>query len=50
MEPGGRMTAWILHVDLDQFQAAVERLRHPELAARPVIVGGSGIRRSLEPW
>lgn len=36
------MTAWILHVDLDQFQAAVERLRNPELVGRPVIVGGSG--------
>jgi DNA polymerase-4 len=36
------MTAWILHVDLDQFQAAVERLRRPDLVGRPVIVGGSG--------
>jgi len=33
---------WVLHVDLDQFQAAVERLRHPELSGRPVIVGGNG--------
>jgi DNA polymerase-4 len=33
---------WVLHVDLDQFQAAVERLRHPELSSRPVIVGGNG--------
>lgn len=33
---------WVLHVDLDQFIAAVEVLRHPELAGRPVIVGGSG--------
>jgi DNA polymerase IV len=33
---------WILHVDLDQFQAAVEMLRHPELGGRPIIVGGNG--------
>jgi DNA polymerase-4 len=36
------MAAWLLHVDLDQFIAAVEVLRRPELAGRPVIVGGSG--------
>ena len=34
--------AWVLHVDLDQFVAAVEVLRRPELAGRPVIVGGRG--------
>ncbi len=34
--------AWVLHVDLDQFIAAVEVLRHPELAGRQVIVGGRG--------
>ena len=28
------MTAWVLHVDLDQFIAAVEVLRHPELSGR----------------
>jgi DNA polymerase-4 len=34
--------SWVLHVDLDQFIAAVEILRRPELAGRPVIVGGRG--------
>ncbi|MBN9098525.1 MULTISPECIES: DNA polymerase IV [unclassified Pseudonocardia] len=32
----------VLHVDLDQFIAAVEMLRRPELAGRPVVVGGQG--------
>lgn len=33
---------WVLHVDLDQFLAAVEILRRPELAGRAVVVGGDG--------
>jgi DNA polymerase-4 len=33
---------WVLHVDLDQFLAAVEVLRHPELAGLCVVVGGRG--------
>lgn len=36
------MTRWVLHVDLDQFLAAVEILRRPELRGRPVVVGGDG--------
>ena len=32
----------VLHVDLDQFIAAVEILRRPELAGRRVVVGGHG--------
>ena len=36
------MRSWVLHVDLDQFIAAVEILRRPELAGLPVVVGGRG--------
>jgi len=36
------MKPWVLHVDLDQFIAAVEILRRPELAGLPVVVGGRG--------
>ena len=34
---------WVLHVDLDMFLAAVEILRKPELAGKPLVVGGRGI-------
>jgi DNA polymerase-4 len=33
---------WVLHVDLDQFLAAVELRRRPDLVGLPVIVGGNG--------
>jgi nucleotidyltransferase/DNA polymerase involved in DNA repair len=36
------VTRWVLHVDLDQFIAAVEVLRHPELRGQPLVVGGDG--------
>ncbi|MEI2777623.1 MAG: DNA polymerase IV [Tetrasphaera sp.] len=36
------MPAWVLHLDMDQFIAAVEILRRPELAEKPLIVGGRG--------
>jgi DNA polymerase IV len=32
----------VLHVDIDEFLAAVEIARRPELAGRPVVVGGEG--------
>jgi nucleotidyltransferase/DNA polymerase involved in DNA repair len=33
---------FVLHLDLDEFIAAVERLRHPELEGKPIVVGGEG--------
>ncbi len=32
----------IIHVDMDEFFARVEQLRHSHLMGRPVVVGGSG--------
>ncbi|NUO57804.1 MAG: DNA polymerase IV [Hamadaea sp.] len=36
------MAGWVLHLDMDQFIAAVELLRRPELRGRPLVVGGDG--------
>jgi DNA polymerase-4 len=33
---------YVLHIDFDEFIAAVEVLRRPELRGRPVVVGGAG--------
>ncbi len=38
----GEPRSWVLHFDLDQFIAAVEVLRRPELVGLPVVVGGRG--------
>jgi DNA polymerase IV len=36
------MRRWVFHLDLDEFIAAVERLRRPELEGKPIVVGGDG--------
>lgn len=41
-DAGGVARRFVLHLDLDEFIAAVERLRRPELEGKPIVVGGDG--------
>lgn len=37
----------ILHVDMDEFFAAVEKLDHPELRGKPLLIGGAAEARGV---
>jgi DNA polymerase-4 len=37
----------ILHVDMDEFFAAIEKLDHPQLRGRPLLIGGSPAARGV---
>ena len=41
-DAGAVARRFVLHLDLDEFIAAVERLRRPDLEGRPIVVGGDG--------
>lgn len=41
------MDRQIIHVDMDEFFAAVEKLDHPELVGKPLLVGGTVEQRSV---
>ncbi|RJQ66846.1 DNA polymerase IV [Pseudonocardiaceae bacterium YIM PH 21723] len=41
------MPRWVLHMDMDAFFASVEQLTRPTLRARPVLVGGAGLRGTV---
>jgi len=41
------MPRWIIHVDMDEFFAAVEKLDNPHLRGKPILVGGDPKARGV---